>query len=64
VIKTKDATFAATPGTESARPAAATGWKNFFLAGDWTNTGLPATLEGAALSGEAAARAVDGRLGD
>ena len=59
VIKTKDATFAATPGAEPARPGPRTPWKNFFLAGDWTNTGLPATLEGAALSGEAAARAID-----
>ena len=59
VIKTKDATFAATPGAEMARPGAETSWKNFYLAGDWTNTGLPATLEGAALSGEAAARAID-----
>lgn len=59
VIKTKDATFAARPDAEPARPGPHTPWKNFFLAGDWTNTGLPATLEGAALSGEAAARAID-----
>jgi len=59
VIKTKDATFAARPEAEPARPGPRTPWKNFFLAGDWTATGLPATLEGAALSGEAAARAVD-----
>jgi squalene synthase HpnD len=60
VIKTKDATFAARPDAEPARPGPRTPWKNFLLAGDWTATGLPATLEGAALSGEAAARAVDG----
>ncbi len=36
-------------------------WDNFWLAGDWTDTGLPATIEGAILSGERAARAVDGR---
>jgi squalene-associated FAD-dependent desaturase len=59
VIKTRDATFAARPDAEPARPGPRTPWKNFFLAGDWTATGLPATLEGAALSGEAAARAVD-----
>jgi squalene-associated FAD-dependent desaturase len=60
VIKTKDATFAARPDAEPARPGPRTPWKNFYLAGDWTATGLPATLEGAALSGEAAAQAVDG----
>ncbi len=60
VIKTRDATFAATPEAETVRPGPKTAWRNFFLAGDWTDTGLPATLEGAALSGEAAARAVDG----
>jgi len=59
VIKTKDATFAARPDAEPARPGPHTPWKNFFLAGDWTATGLPATLEGAALSGEAAAKAID-----
>jgi phytoene dehydrogenase-like protein len=59
VIKTRDATFAARPDAEPARPGPSTQWKNFFLAGDWTATGLPATLEGAALSGEAAAQAID-----
>jgi len=59
VIKTKDATFSARPEAESARPGPRTSWKNFFLAGDWTATNLPATLEGAALSGEAAAKAID-----
>ena len=37
-------------------PAAATRWRNLFLAGDWTRTGLPATIEGALRSGETAAR--------
>jgi squalene-associated FAD-dependent desaturase len=59
VIKTRDATFAATPAAEPARPGPVTAWKNLLLAGDWTNTKLPATLEGAALSGESAARAID-----
>jgi squalene synthase HpnD len=59
VYKSKDATFAAKPGTESARPGATTPWKNLFLAGDWTDTGLPGTLEGAAWSGEHAVRAID-----
>jgi squalene synthase HpnD len=63
VIKTKDATFAARPEAEPARPGPVTPWKNLFLAGDWTATRLPATLEGAALSGEAAAQAVDSLAG-
>ena len=49
VLKRKDATFRAAPGVE--RPGAKTPWENCFLAGDWTDTGLPATLEGAAKSG-------------
>jgi squalene synthase HpnD len=59
VIKTKDATFAARPDAEPARPGPITPWKNLLLAGDWTDTQLPATLESAALSGETAARALD-----
>jgi squalene synthase HpnD len=60
VYKARSATFAATPETEPLRPDATTEWSNFWLAGDWTNTGLPATIEGAILSGARAARAVDG----
>jgi monoamine oxidase len=37
------------------RPVSETGWRNFMLAGDWTDTGLPATIEGAVRSGESAA---------
>jgi squalene synthase HpnD len=59
VYKARSATFAATPETEPLRPEATTGWSNFWLAGDWTNTGLPATIEGAILSGSRAARALD-----
>jgi squalene synthase HpnD len=59
VYKARSATFAATPDTEPLRPEATTEWSNFWLAGDWTNTGLPATIEGAILSGTRAARAVD-----
>jgi hypothetical protein len=55
IVKEKRATFAATPTEDARRPNARTGWKNFFLAGDWTDTGLPATIEGAVRSGEAAA---------
>ncbi|MCE0523933.1 MAG: hydroxysqualene dehydroxylase HpnE [Methylacidiphilales bacterium] len=59
VYKARSATFAATPETEPLRPEATTEWSNFWLAGDWTNTGLPATIEGAILSGVRAASAVD-----
>lgn len=56
VVKEKRATFAATPEQNAKRPPAATRWRNLFLAGDWTQTGLPATIEGAIRSGETAAR--------
>jgi len=57
VIKEKQATMRATPETDLIRPPAQTAVKGFFLAGDWTNTGLPATIEGACQSGVVAARA-------
>lgn len=56
VCKYPNATFPATPEVESRRPGTRTAWKNLFLAGDWVATGLPATLEGAAQSGQGAAR--------
>lgn len=56
IVKEKRATFAATPAQDARRPPAATRWRNLFLAGDWTQTSLPATLEGAIRSGETAAR--------
>jgi len=56
VIKEKQATPLITPAKELERASAVTPWTNVALAGDWTDTGLPATLEGAALSG---VRAVD-----
>ena len=59
VIKEKLATFAATPDSNTLRPSTASSLDNLFLAGDWTATGLPATLEGAARSGFGAAKAVD-----
>ena len=54
----KRATFSATPEQDRLRPPAKTAWHNLVLAGDWTQTGLPATVEGAIRSGEAAAAAV------
>jgi len=58
IVKEKRATFAATPDQDARRPGTATAWRNIALAGDWTQTGLPATIEGALRSGEAAARHV------
>jgi len=55
VVKEKRATFAATPDQDRKRPAARTRWPNLALAGDWTATGLPATIEGAIRSGCSAA---------
>jgi squalene-associated FAD-dependent desaturase len=52
------ATFAARPGTESLRPGPRTSVAGLVMAGAWTNTGWPATLEGAVLSGHYAAREV------
>jgi squalene-associated FAD-dependent desaturase len=54
IVKEKRATFASTPAQEARRPSARSPWNNLFLAGDWTNTGLPATIEGALRSGETA----------
>ena len=61
IVKERRATFSATPGQDSKRPSAATDWANLVLAGDWTQTGLPATLEGAVRSGNAAADLVIAR---
>lgn len=58
VIKEKRATFAQTPDNLGRRPEARTQWTNVFLAGDWTATGLPATIEGSIRSGHTAAQAV------
>jgi len=55
VIKEKRATFAATAAQDARRPPAKTALSNLVLAGDWTQTGLPATIEGAIRSGRTAA---------
>jgi squalene-associated FAD-dependent desaturase len=61
IVKEKRATFAATPEQNAKRPPAATRWTNLLLAGDWIDTGLPATIEGALRSGETAAALACGR---
>ena len=58
IIKEKRATFAQTPANVARRPNTRTRWRNLFLAGDWTDTGLPATIEGSLRSGRSAADAV------
>ncbi|MBV9499745.1 MAG: FAD-dependent oxidoreductase [Acidobacteriaceae bacterium] len=58
VVKEVRATFSAAPGLEAKRPASETGLNNLFLAGDWTRSGWPATMEGAVRSGYLAAEAV------
>jgi hydroxysqualene dehydroxylase len=58
VVKERRATFAATAAQERLRPGARTGLANLVLAGDWTATGLPATIEGAIRSGNTAAAAL------
>jgi uncharacterized protein with NAD-binding domain and iron-sulfur cluster len=57
VVKEANATYAATPEEQPRRPKTKTAVANLFLAGDWVDTGLPATLESAVLSGERAAAA-------
>jgi zeta-carotene desaturase len=63
VVKEVRATFSATPGLTSLRPAPATHLPNVFVAGDWTRTGWPSTMEGAVRSGYAAAEAVAAAAG-
>ena len=58
VVKEQRATFSAAPETEPLRPEPPSGMRNVFLAGDWTRTGWPATMEGAVRSGYRAAEAI------
>ncbi len=62
VMKEKHATMAPAPDTFRLRPGTVTPIPNLFLAGDWVQTGLPATIESAVISGRAAASAVSGRV--
>lgn len=55
VIREKRATFAPTPEAARLRPRTRTEFRNLFIAGDWTDTGLPACIEGAIRSGDQAA---------
>ena len=58
VVKEVHATYSALPGSDSYRPSSNSPWPRIFLAGDWTATGWPATMEGAVRSGYKAAEAV------
>jgi len=62
IVKEKRATFAATPAQLRRRPGPVTAHHNMFLAGDWTDTGWPSTIEGAIRSGFAAAQAIAGQI--
>jgi squalene-associated FAD-dependent desaturase len=63
IIHDQDAVFSCRPGSDDLRPPQATPIPNLFLAGDWTRTGWPATMEGAVRSGYLAAEALLSRLG-
>jgi squalene-associated FAD-dependent desaturase len=58
IVKEKRATFAQTPKQVKNRPSVQTSWSNLFLAGDWIDTGLPATIEGSIRSGCTASKTV------
>jgi squalene-associated FAD-dependent desaturase len=62
IVREKRATFAALPAQERRRPGAETAFANVVLAGDWTDTGLPATIEGSIRSGNKAAQVVLNRM--
>lgn len=58
VIKERNATFSPLPGVDRFRPSHETSIRNLYLAGDWTDTGLPATIEGAVISGQKCADSI------
>lgn len=63
IVKELRATFSACPGLSCMRPEPETNQPNIFVAGDWTNTGWPATMEGAVRSGYRAAECVSAAAG-
>ena len=62
LVRERRATFESTPEQNTRRPGPQTRWGNLLLAGDWTATGLPATIESAIRSGYRAAELVGGRM--
>jgi len=60
IVRERRATFASIPGEDAKRPGPKTAWNNLVLAGDWTDTGLPATIEGSIRSGFKAAQSLSG----
>jgi predicted NAD/FAD-dependent oxidoreductase len=58
VVRQPHATFRAAPHSQSSRALPRAGIRGLYLAGDWTDTGWPASLEGAVRSGQAASRAL------
>jgi uncharacterized protein with NAD-binding domain and iron-sulfur cluster len=64
ILKEARATFSVTPGLDVYRPEAETSSAGLFLAGDWTRTGWPSTMEGAVRSGKLAAEAVSAASGN
>ncbi len=63
LVKEVRATFGVPPGIDAARPSAVSPWPHCFLAGDWTATGWPSTMESAARSGHLAAQALSAAIG-
>jgi squalene-associated FAD-dependent desaturase len=63
-VKEMHATFGVPPGIDASRPTSVSPWPNCFLAGDWTATGWPSTMESAARSGHLAAEAICRRRGE
>jgi zeta-carotene desaturase len=61
VLKEARATFSVLPGLDQHRPEARTAWPGLYLAGDWTRTGWPSTMESGVRSGYLAAEAVTGK---
>ena len=64
VIKEVHATFSPVPGSDAYRPSHTSPWPRLFLAGDWTSTGWPSTMEGAVRSGYGAAEVLSAHAGD